>query len=298
MTAAAMVSDSQPSGLLPPGSRVGIVAGSGSLPVNVAQSLALAGLNPFIVILEGEADRLADLKSYEHVVLPIEAGAIGFDRMKAAGVTHAVLAGGVARRPKLRAVKWTPRVLKVLPRLALELALGDDGLLRAVMRHIENAGILVVGAHEVVPDLLARAGAMTRAVPDVEDHRNIKAALEAAQAIGRLDIGQAAVAVSGRVVALEGIEGTDGLLERMIPLRDHGRLAGKTGGVLVKCAKPAQDLRADLPAIGPKTVHDAQRAGLRGIAVETNRAFVLDYVKTIAAADEAGLFISGIEVQA
>ena len=292
-----MVSDTRPSGLLPPGSRVGIVAGSGSLPVNVAQSLSLAGLNPFIFILDGEADRLDELQRHEHVVLPIEAAAVGFERMKAAGVTHAVLAGGVVRRPRLRALKWTPRVLKVLPRLAIELALGDDGLLRAVMRHIENAGIRVVGAHQVVPDLLARAGAMTRVSPDADDERNIKAALEAAKAIGRLDIGQAAIAVGGRAVALEGIEGTDGLLERMIPLRDHGRLAGKTGGVLVKCAKPAQDVRADLPAIGPKTVLDATRAGLRGIAVEANRAFVLDFAKTIAAADEAGLFISGIEVQ-
>ncbi|WP_250157203.1 LpxI family protein [Tianweitania aestuarii] len=291
------MSDTQPSGLLPPGSRVGIVAGSGSLPVNVAQSLALAGLQPFVVILENEADRLLELKHHQHVVLPIESAAVAFDHMKAAGVTHAVLAGGVARRPRLTALKWTPRVLKVLPRLAIELALGDDGLLRAVMRHIENAGIRVVGAHEVVPDLLARSGAMTLVAPGAEDERNIKAALEAAKAIGRMDIGQAAIAIGGRAVALEGIEGTDGLLERMIPMRNHGRLAGKTGGVLVKCAKPSQDLRADLPAIGPKTVLDAKRAGLRGIAVESNRAFVLDFSQTVAAADEAGLFISGIEVE-
>lgn len=292
-----MVNDRLPSGLLPPGSRVGIIAGSGSLPVNVAQSLAFAGMDPFIVILEGEADRLADLQRFDHVVQPVEAAPRAFDRMKAAGVTHAVLAGGVARRPKLRAIKWTPRVLKILPRLALDLALGDDGLLRAVMRHIEKAGIRVIAAHEVVPDLLARAGAMTRAVPSADDQRDIEAALEAAKAIGQMDIGQAAIAVGGRVVALEGIEGTDGLLERMIGLRDHGRLGGKTGGVLVKCTKPSQDLRADLPAIGVKTVRDAQSAGLRGIAVEANRAFVLDFADTIAAANAAGLFISGLEVQ-
>jgi DUF1009 family protein len=297
MTAATTVNNPQPSGLLPPGSRIGIVAGSGSLPVNVAQSLASAGLNPFIVVLDGEANRLPDLQRFEHITVPIEAAAIAFDRMKAVGVTHAVLAGGVARRPKLWAVKWTPRVLKILPRLAVDLALGDDGLLRAVIRHIEKAGIAIIAAHEVVPDLLARDGAMTHASPSLEDQRDIAAALEAAKAIGRLDIGQAAISVGGRVVALEGIEGTDGLLERMVGLRDHGRLAGKAGGVLVKCAKPQQDLRADLPAIGVKTVWDAQRAGLRGIAVEANRAFVLDFAQTVAAADEAGLFISGIEVQ-
>jgi DUF1009 family protein len=297
MTTTPMVNDRRSGGLLPPGSRVGIVAGSGSLPVNVADSLASAGLNPFIVALDGEADRLVDLQRHDAIVVPIEAAGPAFDRMRANGVTHAVLAGGVRRRPKLSALKWTPRMLRALPSLAWELTLGDDGILRAVMRHMEAAGISLVGAHEIVPDLLARAGPMTRATPSAEDRRNIEAGLQAAQAIGQLDIGQAAIAVGGRVVALEGIEGTDGLLERMADLRGHGRLAGKAGGALVKCSKPDQDLRADLPAIGVRTVWDAKRAGLNGIALEANRAFVLDYEATVEAADAAGIFIWGIEVQ-
>jgi UDP-2,3-diacylglucosamine hydrolase len=95
-------------------------------------------------------------------------------------------------------------------------------------------------------------------------------------------------------VALEGIEGTDGLLERMKDMRDHGRLGGRKGGVLVKCAKPGQELRADLPAIGPATVEKAHAAGLAGIAVEADHTFILDYARTVARADELGVFVIGI----
>src|SRR5690606_4568813 len=117
---------------------------------------------------------------------------------------------------------------------------GDDGLLRSVIAAIEKQGIRVVGAHEIVPDLLAPVGVLTRVHPTKADQRDISAASEAALAIGKLDIGQGAIAIGGRVVALEGIEGTEALLERTGAMRNHGRLAGKTGGVLVKCSKPQQ----------------------------------------------------------
>jgi DUF1009 family protein len=93
---------------------------------------------------------------------------------------------------------------------------------------------------------------------------------------------------------LEDIEGTDALLARAKALRNHGRLAGRRRGVLVKCAKPGQELRADLPTIGLATVEAAHAAGLAGIAVEAGRSFVLQQAETIARADELGLFIVGI----
>ena len=106
---------------------------------------------------------------------------------------------------------------------------------------------------------------------------------------------QAAVAVGGRAIALEGIEGTDGLLERVKALRGHGRIAGKKRGVLVKCAKPGQELRADLPTIGLATVEAAHEAGLAGIGIEAGRSFILDHDTTIARADALGLFILGLQ---
>jgi DUF1009 family protein len=99
-------------------------------------------------------------------------------------------------------------------------------------------------------------------------------------------------------VALEGIEGTDGLLERVAGLRGHGRLAGASGGVLVKCAKPGQELRADLPTIGLHTVEAVHRAGLVGIGVEAERALILDQRRLIERADELGIFVIGLAAPA
>jgi DUF1009 family protein len=131
-------------------------------------------------------------------------------------------------------------------------------------------------------------------VPWKSDWRDIEAGRAAAKAIGALDIGQAAVAVGGRVIALEGIEGTGGLLDRAKELRSHGRIAGKTRGVLVKCSKPGQELRADLPSIGPQTVDAAHAAGLAGIAIEAGHSLILDGPTTIARANALGLFIVGL----
>jgi UDP-2,3-diacylglucosamine hydrolase len=102
------------------------------------------------------------------------------------------------------------------------------------------------------------------------------------------------VAIGGRVVAVEGIEGTDGLLDRVKDLRGHGRIAGIGGGALVKCAKPGQELRADLPTIGPLTIERVHAAGLAGIGVEAGRAFVLEFAQTMARADALGVFVVGL----
>ena len=144
-----------------------------------------------------------------------------------------------------------------------------------------------------MPDLLApgQGSTMTRRRPDSTDRKDIAAALQAARAIGALDIGQGAVAIGGRVVALEGAEGTDEMLGRVAQLRSAGRL--KTpGGVLVKCAKPGQEERADLPAIGLRTVENAHAAGLSGIAVEAGRSLILGYGDVLAASDRLGIFVS------
>jgi DUF1009 family protein len=277
---------------LQPGDRVGIVAGSGRLPIHVAESLAARGQQPFVVTVPGETS--ADFAAFEREALALERIADLGTLLKRHGVTHVVLAGGIARRPKLSRLRPSFALLRFLPRVIAGLAKGDDGALRALAAALETLGMRVVGAHEIAPDLLATEGSMTAVEPQKTDWRDIEAAAAAARAIGALDIGQAAVAIGGRAIALEGIEGTDGLLERVRGLRSHGRLAGKKRGVLVKCAKPRQDLRADLPSIGPATITAAHAAGLAGIAVEAERSLVLDLVNVIAEADRLGLFVIGL----
>lgn len=278
---------------LQPGDRIAIVAGGGRLPLDVAEELAARGRKPFVVMMKGEVDA-AGLSAFDHEELAIENIAGLGALLKRRGITHAVLAGNIGRRPKITALKPSLALMRFLPRVLAGLVKGDDGALRALAGGLESIGVKLVGAHEVAPDLLATEGQMAGAPPQRSDWRDIEAAEVAARAIGALDIGQAAVAIGGRAIALEGIEGTDGLLERVRDLRPHGRLAGKTRGVLVKCAKPGQELRMDLPTIGPRTVVEAHAAGLAGIAVEAERSLVLDLAGVIAEADRLGLFVVGL----
>lgn len=273
--------------------RIAVVAGSGLLPKNVVEGLIGAGHRPLVAAITGEADFEEAPQRYDLMhVLPEHLGVL-VPRLKRRGVTHLVLAGGVATRPPVKSLRFSPGIFLHLPRLLAAYARGDDGLLRALVAYIEANGIRVLGAHEVVPELLAPEGCPSKVKPTRADEKDIAAALTAARAIGRLDVGQAAVAIGGRTIALEGIEGTDGLLQRTKELRSHGRLAGKKRGVLVKCTKPGQEERADLPAIGPQTVLDAHEAGLAGIAVEAECSFILDAAETVALADRHGLFLLG-----
>lgn len=286
--------DTKARAALAAGDRVAIVAGSGRLPVDVAERLVAEGRTPLVLAIEGEADAAAFPEGATVRPVPLERLGTTPPLLRQAGITHLVLAGGVARRPAIHRLRLGLDVLTLLPRLAAAYARGDDGLLRAIIALIERRGLTVVGAHDLVPDLTAPEGLMSRKRPTRADWRDMAAAAEAARTLGALDIGQGAVAIGGRAIALEDIDGTDGLLARVRDLRDHGRLAGRRRGVLVKCAKPDQELRSDLPAIGPATVDGAKAAGLAGIAVEAGRAFVLDFARTVERADRAGLFLYGL----
>lgn len=275
-------------------SRVCIIAGGGNLPGAIAEGLANTGLKPFVLMVEGEPDAEAGLERYDHETIALEDAPSLVARLRRRGITHVVMAGEIKRRPRVAAMRPGIGLLRFVPSLIRALAKGDDGLLRFVVEWLEKSGFKVVGAHEIVPELVAVEGTFGNHSPSEADWRDIKAARIAAEAIGALDIGQGAVAIGGRAIALEGIEGTDAMLERVRDLRDHGRLAGKKRGVLVKCAKPGQEARTDLPSIGPRTVIGAHAAGLAGIAVEAGHSLVLDGPDMIAQANALGLFVIGL----
>ncbi len=275
--------------------RIGIIVGSGRLPIEVIESLNVRGIKPYLILIEGEALPSALFAAHDHAWLRPEDFGKLVPLLKAAGVGRVVMAGGVARRPALKAIRWTWSLVAMLPRLIRALASGDDVLLRTIIGHLEAHGMTVLGAHELAPDLLATSGMIAGRAPTTAERRDIEAAVTAARVIGALDIGQAAISIGGRAIALEGIEGTAGLLERVAGMRGHGRLAGRTGGVLAKCAKPNQDLRADLPSIGPDTIDAALAAGLTGIALDAERAFVLDFAVTARRAEAHNMFIYGLK---
>jgi DUF1009 family protein len=280
---------------LAPKGRLAIIAGNGFLPIYLAEAAREGGENPFIISLRNESDQRFD--GFETASASI-ADITGFERIfREKGIGRVVLSGGVTRRPDWRDIRPNWKVLRKLPLLLRTLVSGgDDALLQVAIGIIEAQGCRVIGAHEVAPGLLARTGRLGARAPSQDDIRDIEKAAEAARRLGELDIGQGSVSVGGRVVALEGVEGTDRMLDRVAALRAERRISARRKGVLVKLCKPQQDMRADLPTIGPSTVENAVKAGLAGIAVEAGRALVLEEQKMIAAADAAGIFVCGIDL--
>ncbi|KAB2871674.1 MAG: DUF1009 domain-containing protein [Bauldia sp.] len=269
-----------------------IIAGGGSVPVYVARAAARLGRPVQIVGLVGEAER--GIEEFPHEWL--KWGEIGrLESILAAhGTRDIVLVGGIHSRPDFSTVKVDFGTLRVLPEVLKLLAAGDSDLLSGVVQMLAKRGYRVVGAHEVAGDLVAGPGPIGGRTADRGAKRDVERAMRAAQAIGAIDAGQAAVAVNGRIVALEAAEGTDGMLERVAALRAAGRLKWNgRAGVLAKCAKPQQDLRVDMPTIGPRTVEAAARIGLAGIAIETGRVMIVDREEVVRRADAEGIFVTG-----
>jgi DUF1009 family protein len=266
--------------------RLGIVAGGGGLPRRLVERCRAHGRDVFVLALEGAAEP-ETVRGVPHAWCRIGAAATGLALLRENNVTDLVLAGGI-RRPSLTSLRPDWRAAKLFARIGYR-ALGDDGLLSAVVSELEQEGFRVIGADQLLDAELVPTGPLGDIRPDSQSEADIEHGLRIARAIGAFDIGQAVVVQQGLVLGVEAIEGTDALLQRCSGLRREG-----PGGVLVKLAKPGQERRVDRPTIGPRTVDLAAEAGLRGIAVEAAATIVLDRDEVIRAADRAGLFVVGV----
>lgn len=264
--------------------KLGIIAGRGALPGLLAAACKADGRAHYVLGLSGFADAPG-----LHVDSWIGLGDIGkgFAALNAAAVKEVVMAGGV-QRPAIASLKIDLKGAALLARLAGR-ALGDNGLLSAVIAEIEREGFKVVGADNILTELLAPKGVLGRHKPDADAETDMARGLEAARLLGAADVGQAVVVQQGIVLGVEAAEGTDALIARCAALR-----LDAPGGVLVKAKKPQQERHADLPTIGVTTIRNAKAAGLRGVAVEAGHTLVIGLREVIAAADEAGLFVAGI----
>jgi hypothetical protein len=269
-----------------PLNKLAVIAGGGALPGLVIQACREAGRPYFVVALEGQADP-AGLDGVPHAWCRLGAAARGEKLLREFDPQEVVFVGKV-RRPSLKELRPDWRALKVIVKATVR-ALGDDGLLRAIIKEFEAEGVKVVGPHEVVKGLLAIEGIYGRVKPDRQARIDIARGMAAAKAIGTLDVGQAAIVQQGIVLALEAIEGTDALVARAGALQRKG-----PGGVLVKAPKPGQERRIDLPGVGVDTVEAVARAGLRGIAVEAGGALIIDRAAVAARADALGVFVVGL----
>lgn len=267
-----------------------IIAGSGALPLQVAASARAQGRSVFIAALKGFA-RPEDFQDYDLEVFGIaQLGALT-RAMKARAMTEACLIGGVVR-PALADIKPDLALLKHLPSLASAFGKGDDGLLSGVVRILEAEGLVIRSVQDIAPEIVGTGRvAHGRRHPDEESRAAIDIGMRVLAALSPFDIGQAAVIVDGRPVAVEGAEGTDAMLARVVAMREQGRLPAGSGGVLVKAPKSGQDMRVDVPTIGPTTIRGANAAGLRGIAIPSGKVLIAQHDATIALADELGLFI-------
>jgi hypothetical protein len=269
--------------------RLGLIAGGGDLPVRLLDACRASGREVFVVALEGQAAPALVGSDTPHAWARIGAAGRIVDLLREAGVEELIMAGKVVR-PSLAALRPDWRALKFLAARGGRLG-GDDDILSAVIQAIEREeGIRVVSPAAVLGDLAAPRGPLGRCRPGAEDDADIVLGLAAARQLGALDVGQAVVVQHGLVLGVEAGEGTDQLLARCAGLRRDG-----PGGVLVKLKKPRQERRADLPTIGPATVHAAADAGLEGIAVHAGNCMIIEQQAVIAAADHAGLFVLGVD---
>jgi DUF1009 family protein len=271
---------------------LGILAGGGDMPLAVASAARARGRPVTIVGIKGEAS--AAIANERHGW--IGRGQLGtlFRLLRRDGIRDIVLIGGIRQRRMPRVSEFDLGGLWHLVSHLHLLKRGDDGALRMIARLIESGGFRVVGAADVAPELMAPAGFATARAPDDADWSDILAGYDAARAHGAADRGQAVIVRGGTVVLREGRDGTDGMLAAFTAQHAAGA-AGRPAGVLVKCLKPTQDRRLDMPTIGPPTVTAAAAAGLAGIAVTAHGTLVADRAGVMAELDRTGLFLVGLD---
>lgn len=274
-------------------SPVGIVAGGGVMPFAVADSLVKRGIAPVVFALRGACDS-APLARFRHHWISVGELGRATKLFRSEGCRDLIFIGTLAR-PALSEIRLDWGTLRVLREVWASFRGGDDHLLSGIGRILERDGFRMVGIKEVAPDLLTPEGCLTRAAPDEEASADIALAREVLTALSPFDVGQAVVVIDRHVVGVEDIAGTDALLARIASLRQEGRIrARERRGVLVKAPKRGQDLRFDLPTIGPRTIEGVAQAKLAGLAVVAGSTLLAEPQAMIERADAAGLFVTGV----
>lgn len=279
------------------GTRVGLVAGWGSFPLEVAQKCVQDGAELFVVGLAGHADpKLGELANEFRWMGVAKLGShIRFFQRNR--VDRVALAGKLFKDKLLfHGLGW----LGLLPDITCLRAVGsifvthkrdarDDSILGSVVAAYQKAGIAMIAVNEIAPKLLADEGLIAGAKPSRKQWSDIRFGWTIARQMGGLDIGQSITVKDQLVLAVEAIEGTDALISRSAQLCPRG------GFTLVKVAKPQQDMRFDVPTIGPRTVEQMAAAGGKVIAIEAGMTIVVQREETIAAANRLGISIVAID---
>jgi DUF1009 family protein len=271
---------------------LGMIAGQGALPLRIAEAQVAAGREVFIIGVNNEADPA--IETYPHHWCEIGEVKRCADVLRQAGCEEMVIIGAV-QRPNLEAMQSDEGGQWVLNKVMENKQLGDDVLLSTLVSYFLTQGLSVKPAEAFLAALIGPLGQLGDVA--IGPHEaDVSRGLDVARAIGELDIGQCVVVGRRVTLAVEGPEGTDAMLKRVAGLsRELRGSAEARCGVLVKLPKPQQDRRVDLPTIGVQTVTLAAEAGLAGIIYEAGGVLLADMENTKAAADQAGLFLVGVE---
>lgn len=267
------------------GGSLGLIAGNGRFPIIFADNARRLGFRVCAVAHVGETDPALT----EHVdrIHWIKIGQLNklVEAFKREGVTQAVMLGGIKKTHVFTTVRPDLRTLAMAARLALW---RDDDILRELAAELEREGIVIRESTFGLQGVLVEEGVLSKRAPTDKEWDDIRYGWEVAKEIGRLDIGQCVVVKDRVVVAVEAVEGTDGAIRR------GGELA-EGGAVVVKRCKPQQDLRFDLPAIGPRTIETMESVRAKVLVAEAGRSVVLDREEMLARANKARIAVVGMK---
>ena len=266
------------------GERLGLIAGNGRFPIIFADNARKLGYHVSAVAHEGETD--PDLVNHVDRIHWIKIGQLNklIKAFKEDDVHQAVMLGGIKKTHVFTTVRPDFRTLALATRLALW---KDDDILRELAKELEREGINICESTFGLDGILAEEGTLTPRAPSQKEWEDIRYGWDVAHDIGRLDIGQCVVIKDRVVVAVEAVEGTDEAIKR------GGQLA-KAGAVVVKRCKPQQDMRFDLPAVGPRTIDVMSSVKASVLAVEAGRTIFLDREQLLEKARSAGIAVVGL----
>lgn len=267
--------------------KLGIIAGGGTLPRRIAEAHANAGGGVFMVaFIEITPD--ATIDGIDHAWVKLGRIQDAMDAMISARVEDVVMAGPI-KRPAFSSLDLDGRGAKLIFRAGRK-AFGDDGLLSVIVKEIESDGFRVIAVDDVLGGVLAPVGRIAGSDPNDAARSDIERGVQVLRHLGPVDVGQSIAVQEGLVLAVEAVEGTDAMITRAGPLRRDG-----PGPILVKISKPGQERRADMPTIGPDTIHNARAAGFRGVAIEAGATLLLDADVVRAVAGEGDFFVVGVD---
>ena len=263
--------------------RIGLIAGDGRFPIIFADNVRRLGFTVSAIAHVGTT--LPELESYVEHIHWLKIGQFGkaLAALKQDGVGQAVMLGGIKKTNVFTTLRPDLRALAIFSRLK---HWKDDAILRAVAGELEREGIEILDSTFGLQDILAEEGFLTSKKPSKNEVEDIQFGWETLETLGVLDIGQCVVVKNRVIVSVEAVEGTDEAISR------GGMLGGK-GAVVIKRTKPHQDLRFDLPAIGPQTIQTMVSVQASVLAIEAGRTVIIDREDVLSQANDAGISIVG-----